>query len=109
VAAGRVTELMAGVPAYRKSSVMSALLFVGLALAFIGPMLLAGVRGAASQWVAIALGLPVLVTCVVVLSGPVYYAALDDSGQLKQWSIANKVVAGLIVAGWIYSIARAYI
>jgi hypothetical protein len=105
-AAGRVSELMAGSPAYRKSSVMSALLFIGLALAFIGPMLLGG---AASPWIGIVLGLPILVTCIVVLSGPVYYAALDDGGQLKRWSVGNKVVAALILGGWVYSIARVYL
>src|SRR5687768_4330740 len=109
VAAGRVTELMAGVPPYRKSSVMSAVLLIGLALAFIGPLLLAGIVKSAGPVISIVLGLPILVTCIVVLSGPVYYAAIDDTGQLKQWSIGNKVVAALILGGWIYSIVRAYL
>jgi hypothetical protein len=107
-AAGRVSELLARVPPYRKSSVMSALLLLGLALAFLGPMLLVSL-GVTSPYVGWALGLPILITCIVVLSGPVYYARIDDSGQLEQWSIANKIVAALILAGWVYSIVRSFL
>ncbi len=39
----------------------------------------------------------VIVVCVVVLTGPVYYNKHDSNGILKQWSAANKVAAVILL------------
>lgn len=105
-------QLLAGIPAYRKNGTCSALLFVALAAAFLGPMLLAGVLRSAGVIAAgltsVALGAPLLFVCVIVLTGDVYLDTLDAQGQLKKWGIGNKVVAAAILLGWAYSIVRQF-
>jgi hypothetical protein len=46
--------------------------------------------------------LPLLVvTCIVLATGDIYYNKLETDGTLKTWSMANKVVAWLLLAPWI--------
>ncbi len=103
----------ATIPFYRRNSIASALLLVALFLAFVGPMVLGTVVAAAGPIVgsllSLLLGAPLLVVCVVVLTGDVYYEAYDAQGQLKKWGVANKVVAALIVLGWGYSIVSSFL
>jgi hypothetical protein len=40
-----------------------------------------------------------LATCVILLTGDVYYNSRDAQGNLAKWSFANKVVAVLILVG----------
>ncbi len=39
----------------------------------------------------------VIVVCVVVLTGPVYYDKRNKDGTLKQWGAANKVAAVILL------------
>jgi hypothetical protein len=57
----------------------------------------------------VALGAPLLAVCVIVLSGDVYFDTLDEKGQLKKWGVGNKIVAGLILLGWAYTIVRLFV
>jgi hypothetical protein len=43
-------------------------------------------------------GPAILVVCIIVLTGDVYYKQTDLAGNLKKWSNANKVVAVVILA-----------
>ncbi len=42
-----------------------------------------------------------IVTCIVLATGDIYYNKLAPDGTLKKWSTANKVVAWLLLAPWI--------
>jgi hypothetical protein len=42
-----------------------------------------------------------LVTCIVLATGDVYYNKVEPDGTLKKWSFANKVVAWLLLSPWI--------
>ncbi len=61
-------------PWYRKSSILSIFVLLGLCC---GPS--------------------ILFVCIVVLTGDVYYNKLDDSGNLKRWGVANKVAAVVLL------------
>jgi hypothetical protein len=106
-------ELYVTMPIYRRNGPLSVVLFVALVLAFVGPFLLTGVSGALGvagpAVVGTLVGSPLLATCIVVLTGPVYYDAYEQAGVLKRWSIGNKVVAGLLLLGWIYSVTRTFL
>ena len=45
-----------------------------------------------------AFGPAILFSCIVVLTGDVYYDKADEHGQLKRWSSGNKVAAVIILA-----------
>lgn len=106
-------ELYVKVPFYRRNGPVSALLLFGLLFAFVGPFLLGGVSrvlGAAGPAVVGTFaGSPFLAVCVVVLTGPVYFDGYVAPGKLRRWGIGNKVVAALMLLGWLYSIARTFI
>jgi hypothetical protein len=101
------------VPFYRRNSTASTLLFVALLLGFAGPMALTGLVGGlglvGSTLVGLFFGAPLLAVCVIVLTGDVWYDTFDAQGQRNKWGFANKVVAGLIIAGWVYSIVVRFI
>lgn len=101
-------EQYADVPIYRRNGPCSALLFAALILAFVGPFLLSGVAaalGSIGPTVTGALiGAPLFAVCLVVLTGPVFFDEYETPGKLKRWGIANKVVAALILGGWVVSI-----
>lgn len=101
------------VPFYRRNSTASTLLFVALAVGFGGPMVLAGLLGAmglvGTTLAGLVLGAPLLAVCVIVLTGDVWYDTFDVQGQRNKWGFANKVVAGLIVAAWVYSIVARFL
>jgi len=69
-------------------------------------------NGINSAFVLLGICFPPLLwtVCVIVLTGPVYMDAYDEHGQLKQWGVANKVVAviliGLQIVGIILRFAR---
>jgi len=42
-----------------------------------------------------------LVTCIVLATGDIYYNKLETDGTLKKWSTANKVVAWILLLPWI--------
>jgi RNA polymerase subunit RPABC4/transcription elongation factor Spt4 len=52
------------------------------------------------------------ITCVMLLTGDVYYDERGDDGKLKTWSVANKVVAGVLlvlqVIGIAVNVARSF-
>jgi hypothetical protein len=49
-------------------------------------------------------GLPLIVWCCInLVTGDVYYNDVDETGRLKKWSKANKVVAGILLL--IYAVA----
>ena len=73
-----LVERYENVPWYRKSGFNSLLVVLGL---FCGPFILA--------------------VCIILLTGDVYFDKHDEDGRLKRWSIANKVVAVLILLGQI--------
>ena len=64
----------AQVPWYRRASIVGAITFLGLVF---GPA--------------------ILFSCIVVLTGDVYYDKADEHGQLKRWSPGNKVAAVIIL------------
>ena len=99
-------ELYRNVPSYRRSGNMSALLLLTLVFAFGGPYAVGQVAASDPSLLKIllaALGAPLLIVCIVVVTGKVYFDKLDNNGQLKTWGAANKVVAVLILAGWVYT------
>jgi len=104
---------LSGIPFYRQNGTASALLFIALALGFGGPMILAGALSAlglvGSTLAGLVLGAPLLAVCVIVLTGNVYYDTYDAEGRLKKWGVGNKIVAFLIMAGWLYSIVNRFI
>lgn len=101
------------VPFYRRNGTASTLLFVALAVGFGGPMLLVGLLGAVGlvgqTLIGLLLGAPLLAVCVIVLTGDVWYDTFDVQGRRNKWGFANKVVAGLIVGGWVYSIVARFV
>ncbi len=100
------------VPFYRHNSTASTLLFIALSVGFGGPMLLAGLLGGVgvvgSTLLGLVLGAPLLAVCVIVLTGDVWYDTFDVQGRRNKWGFANKVVAALIIAGWVYSIVARF-
>jgi len=62
------------IPWYRKSSYVSPITLLGLCC---GPA--------------------ILVVCIIVLTGDVYYDKRDGAGNLKKWGAANKVAAIIIL------------
>lgn len=101
------------VPYYRRNGTASTLLFIALLLGFAGPMALAGLIGAlglvGSTLVGLVFGAPLLVVCVIVLTGDVWYDTFDAQGRRNKWGFANKVVAALIIAGWVYTIVSRFV
>ncbi len=95
-------------PFYRRSGTATALLLLSLVLGFAGPLVLAGLLAQMGTVVNIlvgtVLGTPLLAVCVVVLTGEIYFDSFDAQGQPKKWGVGNKVVAALILLGWLYSI-----
>ncbi|MBW2456568.1 MAG: hypothetical protein JRI68_18765 [Deltaproteobacteria bacterium] len=63
----------------------------------------------ASLLVGTLLGAPIFVVCAVVLTGDIYFDSFDAQGQPKKWGVGNKVVAVLIILGWIYSIVSPFL
>ncbi|MDX2039262.1 MAG: hypothetical protein SFX72_21625 [Isosphaeraceae bacterium] len=62
------------VPWFRRADILGAITFLGLIL---NPA--------------------ILFSCIVVLTGDVYYDQVDDHGQLKRWSVGNKVAAVVLL------------
>jgi hypothetical protein len=105
------SQLIQQVPRHRRSSTMSVLLFAAVVLGLVVPM-------SAEFWLPMVLvvpmrlaslalsGLALLAVCVVVLTGPVYFAAFDDKAQLKTWGVGNKIVAVLLLLSWGYFLVR---
>lgn len=106
-------ELYVKVPLHRRNGPVSVLLLFGLLFAFVGPFLLSGVSRALGvagpAIVGTIAGSPFLAVCVVVLTGPVYFDAYVEPGKLRRWGFGNKVVAALMLLGWVYSIVRTFI
>jgi len=101
-------ELYAQVPWFRRNSFSSALILIALAAWLGAPVLLAVLSsqvgamagGIPAILFMIVAGLALLVVCVIVLTGPVYFPKALTNGQLKTWGVANKVVAALFLALW---------
>ena len=68
----------AQVPWYRRSSVNTAFIIIGFLTKGYLPL--------------------ALVTCVLVLTGDVYYKEKDQHGALRKWSKANKFAAIILLA-----------
>lgn len=66
------------VPWYRRSGVNSAFIVINI-LTF--------------GWIPL-----ILWTCINLLTGDIYMKTTDEDGQLKQWGVANKVIAVFILA-----------
>lgn len=66
------------VPWYRRSSVNTAFIVVGIGSKGVIPL--------------------TLLTCVLVLTGEIYYKEPDSAGHLRAWSNGNKVAAIIILA-----------
>jgi hypothetical protein len=79
------------VPAYRRNGFCSGILVAHVCVMFLGgcvPLLsLAGVFTTPG----------VILVCVVVLTGPVYYDKRGKDGRLKTWSKGNKVAAVILL------------
>jgi hypothetical protein len=108
------SQLIRQVPVYRRSSAMSVLLFAAVVFGLIAPMSaefwLPTVLVVPARLASLALsGLALLAVCVVVLTGPVYFAAFGDKAQLKVWGVGNKVVAVLLLLSWAYFMVRSVI
>lgn len=87
----------ASLPWYRRSGVMSIILIGGVIGPFIGVFLLPPVL---PPLIAICgLGL----TCVVLVMGDIHYNQRLADGSLRKWHWMNKVVAGLVLLGWLFS------
>ena len=105
-------DLYTKVPTIRRNGPMSAALFLALVLGFIVPMALPFVlAGLPALVTAILVLIPtglaamlLIAVCVVVLTGPVYLAELEprDNSKLKTWGFLNKVVAVLLLGGYVY-------
>lgn len=65
------------VPWYRQSTLHTVLLIIHLLTCGAAPLL--------------------LVTCLVLVTGDIYYNTPDHTGYLKKWSPANKVVAFILL------------
>ena len=72
-------KLYSELPWYRKSEVNSALMIVHFATFGFIPLL--------------------LVTCLALVSGDIYYRQLDEQGNLKTWSLPNKILAYAFLMG----------
>ncbi len=66
-------------PWYRRSGPASALVLLGL-VPLVGSITL-------------------LIVCIVLVSGGIYYRKARENGELKKWSVANTVVAWLLLIG----------
>jgi hypothetical protein len=79
------------VPMLRRNGFCSGVLIAHLAVMFFGrciPFL---------SLLGIFTTIGVIVVCVVVLTGPVYYDKRKKDGTLKQWSKGNKVAAVILL------------
>jgi amino acid transporter len=60
----------------------------------------------------LCIGFPLVAACIIVLTGPVYFPKRAPDGRLKTWGSANKVVAVILLAIWIWvfvaRLARAF-
>lgn len=86
-------EAYAKLPWYRRGSTASAILVVALLMLLIGPFV-PGVPFVGVDVVVLALA---ILVSACVLSGPVYYPPKPDDKLLREWGVANKVVAVLFV------------
>jgi hypothetical protein len=106
-------QFLDNLPFYRRSGTATALLLLSLVFGFGGPFLLAGVLAQLGTvpniLIGTVLGTPLLAVCVIVLTGDIYFDAFDAQGQPKKWGVGNKVVAVLILFGWLYSIVARFI
>jgi len=50
-----------------------------------------------------------LAVCIVLVTGDVYYNKLRKDGTLKKWSIANKILAWLVLAWNLYIIYEVFV
>lgn len=75
----RARKLYSELPWYRKSEVNSALMIVHLVTFGLLPLL--------------------LVTCLALVSGDIYHKQLDEQGNLRTWSLPNKILAYTFLAG----------
>ena len=107
-------QLYAQVPWFRRNSFNSMLILIALAAWIGAPVLLAvlstqarGMAGGIPAFLLMSVaGLALLVVCVVVLTGPIYFSRALPDGRLKAWGAANKVVAALFLAGWAWMSVR---
>ncbi len=65
------------VPWYRRSSVNTAFIFIGFGTKGLIPL--------------------ALVTCILLFTGDIYYKTVDENGNLKVWSRANKFAAAILI------------
>ena len=112
-------ELYAAAPWYRRNGHVSSWLLVGLATGLLWLLSAGWVEETPSEyapaWLAQAETLSVLLggiasvalllTCIVVLTGPVYWKTCVAPGRLKTWSVANKVLALGLLVGWVSLLA----
>lgn len=70
-------HLYSEVPWYRRSGVNTAFIVVGMGSKGVIPL--------------------TLLTCVLVLTGEIYYKEPDSAGNLRAWSKGNKVAAIIIL------------
>jgi uncharacterized membrane protein len=101
------------VPFYRRNGPISALLFLGLVFGFVAPFVLSSVAvalGAAGPAIiGTVAGSPLLAACIVVLTGPVYFDAFAALGQLKTWGVGNKIVAAIMLLGWLGKVVNSFL
>lgn len=81
--AGTAEQQYATVPWYRRSGPVSLMVIIG-----------------------IFIGLTLVAACVIVATGPVYYPKLGPDGRLRTWSVANRVIALVLLALWVTVIVR---
>ena len=99
-------ELYGQVPRLRRNSFNTGLTLLALTtwlaapfVAGLGALLRMGVVAVLLPVVLIlTAGVSLLVVCVIVLTGPVYFPKFGRNGRLKSWGWANKVVAVLLLA-----------
>lgn len=91
-------------PLHRRSGPLSALLFVGLFTGFVAPLAVGSASPLAGWLIGTLGGLPILAVSALVLTGPVYNRTMDRPGELTTWGVGNKVVAALILGGWLWGI-----
>ena len=65
-------------------------------LGWIAAILLSGCVPVVSL-IGAVLGIGVIVVCVMVLTGPIYYKGRRKDGTLKTWSNGNKIAAVIIL------------
>src|SRR5438552_11872987 len=83
---GEIAQRYDQLPWYRKSSYVSPITLLGLCCS---PA--------------------IMLVCVIVLTGDVYYNQTDSAGNLKKWGYANKIVAVLILAFQLLAIAAQFV